>query len=107
MDIDYKLIGERIKESRLKKKLTQENLAEKLGISTAFLSRLERGSSQINLKRLVEVCTILDTNPGHLLTGVNQKSNSYLNREFEEILKSCPKDRLKMVYEIIKVVVNS
>lgn len=107
MDIDYKLIGERIKEARLKKNLTQEKLAEKLGISTAFLSRLERGSSQINLKRLIEICSILDVNVGYIINGINQKSNSYLNKEFEKLIEICPKDKLRMVYEILKVIVNS
>lgn len=107
MDIDYKLIGERIKAARLKCKLTQENLSEKLNISPAFLSRIERGSSQINLKRLIEICTLLDTNPGYILTGVNQKSSSYLNKELEKLIENCPKDRLRMVYDVIQVMTKS
>ena len=107
MDIDYKLIGERIKIVRLKNKLTQEDLAEKLGISTAFLSRIERGSSQINLKRLVEICTLLDISPVYLLNGINQKSKSYLNKEFEALLEECPKDKLRMLYDVLKVIVKS
>ena len=52
MAIDYNIMGERIKKARLEKQLTQENIAEKLDVSVAFLSRIERGSSHINLKRL-------------------------------------------------------
>ncbi len=50
MALDYNIIGERLKQARLYKKLTQENLAEKLDVSVAFLSRIERGSSLISLK---------------------------------------------------------
>ena len=106
MDIDYRLIGERLKQARVKKNLTQEILAEKLGISTAFLSRIERGSSKINLKRLVEICSILNINTGYIINGVNQESNSYLNEEFERLLKVCPKDKLRLVYDVIKVIVS-
>ena len=38
MALDYKLIGSRLKQARLNQKLTQENLAEKLDVSIAFLS---------------------------------------------------------------------
>ena len=104
--IDYKLIGERIKNARLKKSFTQEDLAEKLGISTAFLSRIERGNSQINLKRLVELCTILDINPGYIINGTDKNSKSYLNKEFEKLIENCPKDKLRMLYDIIKVIIR-
>ena len=52
MALDYTIIGERLKKARLAKKMTQEDLAEKLDVSVAFLSRVERGNSHINLKRL-------------------------------------------------------
>ena len=52
MAIDYSVIGSRIKEARISKNLTQEELADQIDISVAFLSRVERGNSHINLKRL-------------------------------------------------------
>lgn len=52
MALDFNIIGQRLKKARLDKNLTQEMLAEKLDVSVAFLSRIERGNSHINLKRL-------------------------------------------------------
>ena len=104
MNIDYKVIGNRIKLARNDKKMTQEYLAEQLGLSTAFLSRIERGSTQISLKRLLEICTILNTEPGYLLNGTAQDSNSYLNHEFEKLLETCPREKLRMIYDVIKVI---
>ena len=43
MAIDYYLMGERLKKARVSKNITQEELAEKLNVSVAFLSRVERG----------------------------------------------------------------
>ena len=59
MALDYTIVGERLKKARLDKKLTQENLSEQLGISVAFLSKVERGNSHVNLKRLSQICDIL------------------------------------------------
>ncbi len=40
MALDYNIIGERLKQARINKKLTQEKLAEQLDVSVAFLSRI-------------------------------------------------------------------
>ena len=47
MALDYAVIGQRIKQARLAKNYTQEDLAEQIDISVAFLSRVERGNSHI------------------------------------------------------------
>ena len=54
MDIDFKLIGERIKEEIKNKGLTQDDLAEKIKVSTAYLSSAERGHP-VNLRRLAQI----------------------------------------------------
>lgn len=45
VDID-KVLGEVFKEYRLKNKLTQEKIAEKLGISVKYISRIENGTGE-------------------------------------------------------------
>lgn len=107
MALDYNVIGERLKQARLNKKLTQEKLAEKLDVSVAFLSRIERGSSLINLKRLNEICSILDITEGEILNVVSKDSNSYLNKDFSDLLKDCPPEKISLIYKIAKVIVDS
>lgn len=104
MAIDYSVIGERIKRARKEKHLTQEQLSEKMDVSIAFLSRIERGSSQINLKRLSQVCEILDVTEGEILNGVSNKSVKYLDFEFANLLKDCSSDKQKLIYDIAKVI---
>lgn len=106
MAIDYSVIGERLKKARKEKNMTQEELAEKLDISIAFLSRVERGNSKINLKRLTQICEILDIPEGEILTGVSSKSQNYLDAEFAELLKNCTSDQQKLIYDIAKVIAN-
>ena len=104
MAIDYSVIGERLKKARKNKNLTQEQLAEKIDVSIAFLSRIERGSSQINLKRLSQICEILDVTEGDILNGVSSKSNKYLDFEFTTLLKNCSSEQQKLIYDIAKVI---
>ena len=107
MSLDYNVIGERLKQARLNKKLTQEKLAEKLDVSVAFLSRIERGSSLINLKRLNQLCSILDITEGEILNGVSKDSHNYLNKDFYDLLKDCPPEKTTLIYNIAKVIVDS
>ena len=106
MAIDYSVIGERLKKARKDKGLTQEELAEKLDISIAFLSRVERGSSKVNLKRLTQICEILGITEGEILTGVSSKSQNYLDSEFSELLKNCTPEKQKLIYDIARVIAN-
>lgn len=80
MALDYSIIGERLKRARLAKNMTQENLAEQLDVSVAFLSRVERGHSHLNLNRLTQVCELLDVSEGYILSGSSENSESYLVR---------------------------
>ena len=107
MALDYDIIGSRIKQARIAKNFTQEDLAEKLNVSVAFLSRVERGNSKINLKRLNEICGLLDVSEGYMLSGVANNQENYLNKEFAELLKKCSPEKQKMIYDIAKTIAES
>ena len=107
MALDYSVIGQRIKQARLAKNLTQEDLAEKIDISVAFLSRVERGNSHINLKRLNQLCRLLDVSEGYILNGASSNSTNYLDKEFSELLKGCPSEKQRFIYDVAKVIAES
>lgn len=101
---DYSVIGRRIKKARTDKNITQLELAEKLEFSVAYLSRVERGSSQINLKRLIQIAEILDVSPSYLLTGSNTKSNNYLKEDFSDLLDKCTSEQRKLIFQISELI---
>ena len=104
MAVDYNIIGERIKNARKTHNMTQDALSEKMGVSIAFLSRIERGSSQINLKRLSQICGILGITEGDILNGSSNSSKKYLDAEFASLLESCSPEQQKLIYDIAKVI---
>ncbi len=106
MALDYKVIGLRLKQARQHKKLTQEQLAEKLDVSIAFLSRVERGNIDVSLKRLSEICELLDVTEGEILNGSSTTSKNYLSDELSYLLKNCPAEKSKLIYELAKVVIE-
>ena len=104
MSPDYNVIGRRIRTARTEQRLTQEELADKIDVSVAFMSRVERGTSQLNLKRLTQIAEILNVSPGYLLTGSNTASRDYLREDFRQVLDKCTPKQQRLIYAISELV---
>ena len=104
MVIDYEIIGKRIRAERVKQKLTQEDIAEKIETSIAFYSRIETGRAHINLARIIEIADILNVSPGYFITGIEQNSENYLYNDFKMILEKCTPKQQKFIYKMAEVV---
>jgi transcriptional regulator with XRE-family HTH domain len=105
MYIDYIAIGQRIKKVR-KKRFTQEKLAEKLDISTVYISQVENGKTKINLEMIVRIASLLDTDPGYFINGVSYHTQDYLKSDMANLLRDCPPERLQLIYNVVKLIVN-
>ncbi len=104
MALDYKLMGNRLKEVRMQKGLTQENLAEALNVSIAYVCRIETGKTRLNLKRLNQICGILDIPESYVLNGAADNTSSYLNLEFSNILNDCSARDKELLYKIANII---
>ena len=103
-NIDFKIIGKRIKEARKNAGLSQEKLAEKIDVGTVYISRVEKGGTQVNLRRLSQISIALNVPIEKLIIGTTQECNNYLDKEFKEILSTCTIDKQKLIYNIAKIV---
>lgn len=89
-------IGNRIRLARVTKGLSQQNIADELGLTVASYSNIERGVTDITISRLYEIAEILHTPIEAILSIPNtplqakDDSNTYTKKEnvqLEEILK--------------------
>ena len=53
------LFGEFVRQGRMEQKIKQQDLADHLGMSQAYLSRLEQGARNIDLELAVKICSFL------------------------------------------------
>lgn len=65
--MDYQDMGRKIHDLRKERGITQERLAEQLGISASFLGHIERGTRAASLETLVILCRELRISPEYLL----------------------------------------
>ena len=61
--------GAAIRRLREEKKLTQEELAEKIEVSIPMISNLEQGKKAIRPENLVKICSVLGLSADFILTG--------------------------------------
>ncbi len=61
-----KNLGNRIREIRISRSLTQEALAEKINLSAKSLSQIELGNKFVSAESLEDIYTPLDTTPNTL-----------------------------------------
>lgn len=67
MEINYLLIGKRIRRFRLSKNITQEELAFQIGTSAAYISNIEHGKKKVSLQKLCEISEIWGVTVNDLL----------------------------------------
>ncbi|AQS59085.1 DNA-binding protein [Desulforamulus ferrireducens] len=77
-------IGKKIKELRNNKKMTLKNLSELTGLSTGFLSQLERGLTSIATDSLANVAEALEVDLSYFIKP--QRKRSHIVRSYEKEL---------------------
>lgn len=106
MSFDYGMIGKRIRKARQSKGLTQEDLAEKLDVSNAYVSKIERGKTAVNLETISKIAILLEQPSQYILTGADQGSADYMRNEIVEMLQGCSADKIKLIAQVIKPIIE-
>ena len=102
--MDYYKIGQRIRRFRKAYRLSQEQLAEKVGISTTHMSHIETGNTKLSLPLFVKLANVLSIQTDELLYDTPQKNKTAIKGELEEILDSCSMQDIRIIEDVVKAV---
>lgn len=80
-------IGKFIAEQRKNKKITQEQLAEELGVTDRAVSKWERGLNLPDASLMLELSKILDITVNELLTGEIIKKERFMEKLDENLIE--------------------
>ena len=106
-NLEYKLIGLRIKERRLQMKLTQEILSESVGIGVQHLSKIENGKAPLSLTCLVAIANALQTTTDHLLMDNVVEARMQLLKDVESLYSDCTPAEIFILIETSKALKQS
>ncbi len=104
--MNFLALGTRIKNKRLEKNLTQEQLAEKVDLSAVYIGQIERGERKMTIQTLVKLANVLETSIEELLSDSTEGNlNAKLN-ELLEVAKKLDISDLDKVINMIKAMYN-
>lgn len=99
---DYKkALGERLRHQRKQKRLTQEQLAEYLDVSTKHYSEIERGLTGMSVENLIKVSDILQISLDYLVKGID--IDYPIPLEMIEIYNNCHESKRQYLLELMEL----
>ena len=101
--MDYKKLGARIREERLRLNLTQAQLAEAVDISDTYMGAIERGERSLTLDTLVRLVNRLGVTVDYMLADHVADSDPNIMEQFRQIVDSQPLERKQMAIHVLRV----
>lgn len=98
IELNYQLVGKRLRAIRKKRGYTQEQLAEMAGISPQHCSGIETGGAKVSLPALIQICNALEVTPDEvLLDSVPAAAKPGLMREVEAVFSDATPDEMYLM----------
>lgn len=101
-----KRIGKRIKQRREELGYTQEQFAEKLGLTTNYISTLERGASFPRCEKLILILNGLETSADAIFCDVLAHSQEYRASILSEQIGKLPSDEQQRILDMVELMVQ-
>ena len=102
MAVDTALIGKNIKYYRSMKRLSQEELANQVFVSSIHISYLETGAKTPSLELLILIANALEVSADDLLAENLTHTSSSVGKALHLLLQSCSEREREMLTRIMK-----
>ena len=102
MDMDFANIGKRIQATRMENKITQKEMADFLGLSMNYISKLENGKTKIELKTFIKICDFLNISIYDVLNEKTDHIIRYMDKDLYELIIKCNLEKQKLIYNMVK-----
>lgn len=98
------ILGTSLREIRIAKGLTQEQLAELIDKDYSTINRIETGKNFVNSQTFAKLCDVLNVPPALLFTAKPQillKERVDYTNEIMQLLQTFPQENLKDAYKLL------
>ena len=99
--IDYASIGQKVKSIRLSKGVTQEQLAEAVGVGVTHISHLETGSGTVSLKVFLAIVNYLECSADEILCKEITTARPIVNSWLAEMVADCDQTEVKIIADTV------
>jgi len=106
MILDHKAIGERITKRRKVLNLTQDEVADRAGLTPTHVRNIERAHTKCSLEALCKICEALEVTPDYLFLGTLKPVDEDLMATAIANLKLCNKKQINLAVALITCMVD-
>lgn len=109
MEINYKLVGQRMQQLRKANNITQEQIAESLNTTVAFISNIENNRTKMNLRVLTYYADLLNVSVDYLLhAGMTDSDTStdVLDAEILHLLRQCDVQTKEKLIRCLHIIIE-
>ena len=99
-------LGRKIADLRKAKGFTQEELAEKIEISSKYLSSIERGKENPTLNTLIKLSESLDVNLNDIFHQIEIEDPAKRKALLISLLDEANDDQMKLAYQILLTIIR-
>nr|WP_280842695.1 MULTISPECIES: helix-turn-helix transcriptional regulator [Oscillospiraceae] len=99
--VDYKTLGSRIRAVRLEKKMTQEQLAEAVGVGVTHISHIETGNSIPSLQVMLDIINALGCSADELFCMEIDQARPLMNSWLSELVADCSNMEIKLITDMV------
>lgn len=101
-----KLLGRRIREIRIARNLTQEDLSELTDIGASSISKIESGHFHPTDENLERIAKALKVEPYKLYMFNHQKDTKALLQDIQTMLNKATDDEIKLAYKVLSGILD-
>lgn len=99
-------LGQRIRKERQNLHLTQEQLAEKLNVSSTYIGFVERGERNLTLNKLSLLADILGVSIDYLLSDDTGSSSSSNEKQMLSLFASASTEDQELILDLTRTVLR-
>ena len=105
--VDIKTVGKNIKKYRCIKKITQEDLAERTGKTSQYISIIESGNANISVSLLVKIAAVLGIHPSLMLDNKDENPCDDCERRIKYLTRDCSEKEMEIICALIQVLLRN
>ncbi|MCM1253693.1 MAG: helix-turn-helix domain-containing protein [Clostridium sp.] len=104
--MDRAILGQRLREERIRSGLTQEQTAEYINVSTAYIGLIERGERSVTLEKIILLAECFHVSVDYLLKDFLPSGASTDDKQMQLLWNHATDDEKALILSVMKSILN-
>ena len=97
-------LGKKIREERMGKGYTQEELGEKIDSTGEYIGQIERGERSASMSKIILIANVLNVSLDYLIGNFHLEQVNDIDVKIVEELKDATNKQKEMMMDVIKII---